>query len=167
MGKKAPKEIRKMARNLLSNKFVFAAVVLAFALAVGASASFGFAPSQERVLTSQAAANDPTNPCDPWGGCIAAANDPTNPCDPWGGCVTSTSQKSLVATADANDPTNPCDPWGGCIANDPTNPCDPWGGCVTSTSQKSLVATAKANDPTNPCDPWGGCSVARRFSRTA
>jgi hypothetical protein len=114
-----------MARNLLSNKFVFAAVVLAFVLALGVSAAYGETPtaSPTRHLGLNAA-SDPTNPPDPWGpgSSLALASDPTNPPDPWG------PGSSLAL---ASDPTNPPDPWGPgsslALASDPTNPPDPWG----------------------------------------
>ena len=96
-----------MTRNLLSNKFVFAAVVLAFALALGVSAAYGKTPTVAPTGHQQAlnVATDPNAPPDPWGpgSSLALATDPNAPPDPWG------PGSSLAL---ATDPNAPPDPWG-------------------------------------------------------
>ena len=61
-----------MTRKLLENKLVFAAIVLAFVLALGFSAAYGKASAVAPVNFSDlqsATAQDPNNPPCPWDGC--------------------------------------------------------------------------------------------------
>ena len=105
-----------MIRNLLSNKFVFAAIVLAFALALGLNAALGSSSlppaAAPGLLSSQA--NDPNIPDCSWLGCgskmLAQANDPNIPDCSWLGC----GSKTL---AQANDPNIPDCSWLGCGSN--------------------------------------------------
>ena len=57
-----------MLRKLLSNKIVFVAVVLAFALAMGVSAAYGKTTAAEPAWQRQtlSVAMDPPNPPDVW-----------------------------------------------------------------------------------------------------
>ena len=91
-------------RRVLENKFAFAAIVLAFALAVGLSAAYGSdLPLSSRVLLSspvELADGGPSMPPDPWDGLVADGG-PSMPPDPWDGLV-----------ADGG-PSMPPDPWDG------------------------------------------------------
>ena len=84
-----------MIRKALENKFVFAAIVLAFALAVGLNAAYGktaTAPGSFVDLPKSAMATDPNFPPDPFGSSsgpsgsssLAMATDPNFPPDPFG-----------------------------------------------------------------------------------
>ena len=102
-----------MTRNILSNRFFFAAVVLAFALAVGLNAAYGktavAVPQHHQALNL---ATDPNNPPDnfPGAGSLALATDPNNPPDNFPGAG---------SLALATDPNNPPDnfPGAGSIAS--------------------------------------------------
>jgi hypothetical protein len=74
-----------MARNLLSNRFVFAAVALAFVAGLGITAAWGNSVVDMRQCSGQAnlaVAMDPTDPL--WPGSsgqanLAVAMEPTDP----------------------------------------------------------------------------------------
>jgi hypothetical protein len=108
-------------RRVLENKFAFAAIVLAFALALGLNAAFGSTATKSSDSSVPGTdliqrADGPSIPPDPWA-TFAFADGPSIPPDPW-------------ATF-ADGPSIPPDPWATfadarLLADGPSIPPDPW-----------------------------------------
>jgi hypothetical protein len=121
-------------RRVLENRIAFAAIVLAFALAMGLNAIYGSGsvfPAHlldAPVVVTAALSDDPTFPPIPWPGgrqVASLSDDPTFPPIPW-------PEGRQVASL-SDDPTFPPIPWPegrqvASLSDDPTFPPIPWPG---------------------------------------